>query len=806
MILKNKFFFLVLFFLFFCFHNLFSKDYIDGEVIVKFKDSSIYKMSNGNNNNEDVDKFFKDKKNIISYKKAVPEIKNFKSNRLKSFKKSSSQNQLKNIYSVKISTDIDAKNVANELMKDSMVEWAEPRMKYKKSVIPNDTYFQDQWYINSNSNKHINVINAWDITTGSEEIVIAVLDDGLKLDHEDIKGNIWNNKSEIPNNGIDDDDNGFEDDMNGWNFYDNNNNVSPYIVPNDIDKSDLHGTHVAGIISAMGNNSKGVSGIAWKSKIMPLKVFYGDDCIGLEEAIIYATRNGADIINMSLGSETFSNYLKSVIQNASDSGVICVSAAGNDNKNFIDYPARFSNCLAVAATDQNDKKCDFSNYGYDIDISAPGDYILSLSAMSNNDYIYMAGTSMATPIISGTCALILSVNPSLNFEKIKNILQKSSDNIDVLNLFYRNKLGSGRVNVNEAIRSALMPQLNSFYVKKKDNNEIYVYWNFSKPNTLDLSYKLKISSKNDLNSLENPIITQNSSITIPLELEKEVTYYCYLQAESTKYNIKTDIFKSDPIYISDDKKDIDTDINYTEDNTISYNNELEMFIPKNTFNTNVYINILNLSNNLTDTIVIANRKTNEKLKKGQNIFSKYYDLKAFNATDGAKIDSFYYPIEITLKNIFLEENVTLKPYYLNEANLSWKKIENFTFDVQKGIFRFYTTHFSVFGIFAEVNSNDLQDIIFYPNPFKTKYHGKCVFSICKLNSEILKLSIDIFDISGKLLKHFDKKDLIKNNSNGNYEIVWDGISEKGRILASGVYFAKIKLNEEKKTIKIAILS
>ncbi len=801
---KNKIIFILFYvFLFLNSTVIFAKNYADGEVIIKFKDSSISKFSNGNN---DIDNFFKSKKNVLDYKKAIPKIKNSKNKRLSKFNKTSLNDEFDSIYSVKISTNVDAKALAKELMKDSKVEWAEPRMKYKKHIIPNDVCFSYQWYINSNSTKNINITDAWDITTGSEEIVIAVIDDGVNFSHEDINGNLWVNKDEIPNNGIDDDQNGFIDDVNGWNFYDGdhgNNNVVPYInyASNNLEDSDLHGTHVAGIISAIGNNSKGVAGITWKCKIMPVKIFCRNDSRKLEEAIAYAANNGADIINMSLGSENSNYYLEDVLDEVTNSGVICVASSGNENKGTVCYPARYSNCLGVASTDENDKKSDFSNYGYGVDISAPGENILSLNAMDPQGYVYMSGTSMSCPIISGVCGLILSLNPSLNFSKVKDILQKSAKNINPLNFSYIGKLGAGRVNVYEALKLVFNPTLNYFNVRKKSNNQVYVYWNFSKPSILNLSYKLQISSQTVLTELDNPILTGNNSITIPFELKEGVTYYCYLQAENTTYNIKTDIFKSSSFYL-DVENVIAGDKKYNEDNTISAN-DIDVFIPKNTFNANFYINIENLASSYQN-INSANKKVNSTFKKGQNIFSKYISIEAFKESDDTKISKFNNNIEITLKNISLTSETNLAPYYLNETTLSWEKIDNFSFDSKNKVLKFDTSHFSIFGIFAEleIENNQIKDIIFYPNPFKIKDHKNSFFA--HIPSDVNPVHIEIFDISGKLLKSFNSGNIITTN-NGNYKIKWDGYSDNGKLLASGVYFAKIKSDKGNKTIKIAIL-
>ena len=295
-------------------------------------------------------------------------------------------------------------------------------------AIPNDEWFFSLWGLNNigqtggTPDADIDVPEAWDISTGSSSVVVAVIDTGVMHTHSDLSSNIWNNTGEIPDNDIDDDGNGYIDDTWGWDFVNNDND------PTD---DNSHGTHVSGTIGATGNNAIGISGVNWQVKIMPLKAFNstGYGFLSAEiDAIQYANEKGAVVISNSWGGSSFSQSLKDVID-ASPAVVVC--AAGNnasDNDAAPYYPAGYSspNIIAVAATDHNDTFASFSNFGLiSVDLAAPGRNIWSTS--NNGDYAYKSGTSMATPHVSGVAALVKSVNQSLTAVQIKNIILSTVD-------------------------------------------------------------------------------------------------------------------------------------------------------------------------------------------------------------------------------------------------------------------------------------------------------------------------------------------------------------------------------------------
>ncbi|MFW5888240.1 MAG: S8 family peptidase [Patescibacteria group bacterium] len=355
----------------------------------------------------------------------------------------------------------------------SDVEYVEPDHHYYASVIPNDTYFDKQWYL-----KKIGAPEAWDTKRNSPEKIIAIVDSGIQIDHPDLKGNIWTNEEESSNNtGKDDDNNGFIDDRHGWDFVNNDADPSPDFGGEHTESGILHGTLVSGVAAAVGNNGAGISGITWNAEIMPLKVL-NDEGEGrtshVVQAIDYAADNGADVINLSFVGLNSSHALKQSIDRAVEKGVIVVAAAGNEKDEGTGYdldetpmyPVCYQGVIGVGATDTLDQKGDFSSFGLEcIDISAPGVSMFGTSVYAPEEEIdnkkldkyydgYWAGTSMAAPIISGSLALIKSVDPSLRPKETEHILFETSDDINKLNPEYTGRLGAGRVNLSKAVQYA----------------------------------------------------------------------------------------------------------------------------------------------------------------------------------------------------------------------------------------------------------------------------------------------------------------------------------------------------------------
>jgi subtilisin family serine protease len=322
--------------------------------------------------------------------------------------------------------------LVQQLKADPDIEFAEPVHSFSSKLTPNDPFlatsgswgqpYADLWGMFS-----INAPAAWDIATG-DGVVVAVVDTGIDYNHPDIAANVWTNPAEIDSNFTDDDGNGFVDDVRGWNFVFGNNDVSDH---------DGHGTHVAGTIAAIGDNGIGVIGVAWHSRVMPVKGLddggFGFD-FTLAPAIEYAAANGADVINASWEGQDSSQSIEEAIQFAAGLGAVFVAAAGNESQDAMNsFPASSPEAITVAASDPFGNLAFFSNFGPKIDTTAPGVDILSLQASGtflgspvSDGYMRLDGTSMAAPHASGVAALALSENPAYSPEQVRQIIRSSN--------------------------------------------------------------------------------------------------------------------------------------------------------------------------------------------------------------------------------------------------------------------------------------------------------------------------------------------------------------------------------------------
>jgi subtilisin family serine protease len=342
-----------------------------------------------------------------------------------------------------------------QLRADPNVLYAEPDYIVRVDRAPNDPMFFRQWALANSAvpDADISAIEAWSQTTGSREIVVAVIDTGVDYNHPDLMANMWVNEGEIPGNGIDDDGNGFVDDVYGWNFSTFDRMLG--FDRNDPIDRDGHGTHVAGTIGAVGDNGLGVAGVNWNVRVMSLNFlgilgmgFTSDAVLALE----YAWQNGAHISNNSWGGGAYSQALYDAIQIAGMNGHLFVASAGNsgtDNDAVPRYPSSYDlpNVISVAATDMNDQLADFSCFGAaSVDIAAPGVGILS--TYLNNGYVNLDGTSMAAPHVSGAAALLLGQNPTMDIYSLRRAILNSVDKLDVLT----DKVASGgRLNLAKVV-------------------------------------------------------------------------------------------------------------------------------------------------------------------------------------------------------------------------------------------------------------------------------------------------------------------------------------------------------------------
>lgn len=370
----------------------------------------------------------------------------------------------------------DIKEVMAEILaKESNIEIIEPNYLFKASYSTNDPFYSEQWYF-----EKIQAAQAWDLVRGGrEDVTIAILDSGVDIDHPDLKPNIWLNQKETIADRIDNDNNGYVDDINGWDFVDNIANPRPKLLPSYISAGIHHGTVVAGIAAASGDNNQGIVGLSWKVKIMPLRVLNNSGEGNVEDvikAVDYAIKNKADVINLSFVGPNRSQLLLEALKEAWRQGLIIVAAAGNDAKNqgqdldssplypiCLDQGERENFIIGVTATNEIDKKAPFANFGANcVDITAPGTRIYSTLFYSSEreefkNYYggYWSGTSLATPLISATAALIKSLNPSaISNKEIRDFILGNAEKIDYLNLELTGKIGRGRLNVYQAVNEA----------------------------------------------------------------------------------------------------------------------------------------------------------------------------------------------------------------------------------------------------------------------------------------------------------------------------------------------------------------
>jgi subtilisin family serine protease len=311
---------------------------------------------------------------------------------------------------------------------------------------PDDPRYPEQWGM-----AHIGMPDAWGIITDTSTLTIAVIDTGIKADHPDLADEIWVNPGEIEGNGLDDDANGYVDDVHGWHFYHTYSAGQALAGQNnDISDGNGHGTHVAGIIAAEGNNSVGVAGVAWRAKIMPIRVLdpylFGWDSDEIQ-GLNYAVANGAQVVNMSLGLAQAGPAFAEAVAQAEDRGVLVVAAAGNSGGAVV-YPAAYPTVLSVGASDQSDQRAGFSAHGPRLDLLAPGVDILS--TWIRLPYFTRSGTSMAAPHVAGAAALLRAYAPHIAPAVARACLLHSASDLGAAGR--DNDTGWGLLNVPGALR------------------------------------------------------------------------------------------------------------------------------------------------------------------------------------------------------------------------------------------------------------------------------------------------------------------------------------------------------------------
>ena len=536
-----------------------------GELIIKFKNTPVLQ------------------KNSINTGFSMIDVLN-RENQLQSIKTINTKNKastLSNTYRYIFPENKDIKQLIDEYEMDPNVEYAEPNYYCYLEEIPNDPSFNLQWSLDQQNDCDIDAPEAWDIETGDKNVVIAILDTGVEVNHSDLESNIWTNNDEIPDNGIDDDQNGFIDDVHGWDFAYGRNNVWD---------NNGHGTHCAGIAGAIGNNDNGIAGICWNCTIMPVRVLpgFGMPFHLLVEGVNYAIDNGADILSMSIGVYGYSKTLDDLFEYADQQGVVVVAAAGNDDKDEPHYPSSYKKIISVAATDQNDNRADFSNYGTDVDISAPGVKIYSTKRYQG--YCTKSGTSMSAPHVAGAAGLLISKYPDITPEIVKTMLYNSVDEIDT-----DESIGHGRLNIYNALQKKPVASILDKISEKKSTTGLLKINGSSYGQDFHY-YKIMYKNKNSNNLWQE--ITESYQ-----EVEKSIlATWDTTQVADGNYIIKLITFT-------------DTD---------EYMDQIEIFV-NNEINT-LYVGGNNPDNYDTIQEAINNAEENDIIYVSNGIYEEYFKI------------------------------------------------------------------------------------------------------------------------------------------------------------------------------------
>jgi len=319
------------------------------------------------------------------------------------------------VMKVKLKEETDLQKWLDEWQDNPKIEYIQPNYKYKISQRPNDAYYSKQNYL-----QQIDAESGWDQIKNTD-ITIAILDTGVDLAHPDIKPNLVPGINLLDKDKLPQDDNG-------------------------------HGTNLAGIVGAVGDNIMGISGVTWKSKIMPVKVL-DENGVGepfyIGQGIRYAVDNGAKIILLSLGVSVYSPFMKEAIDYAESKDVLIVAATGN-NGSRLNYPSEFSNVLSVGGVDSNDKYVTYSNYGYQLDVVAPSEGIYTTKL--GGEYTINSGTSMAAPQVAGLAALLFQKYPDMSPKEVTNLIKFTADDVETPGWDIRT--GYGRINVAKALTTS----------------------------------------------------------------------------------------------------------------------------------------------------------------------------------------------------------------------------------------------------------------------------------------------------------------------------------------------------------------
>lgn len=408
--------------------------------------------------------------------------------------------------------------------------------------VPNDLK-PVQWHL-----PIVRAPQAWLLQKGSADIVVAISDNAILIDHPDLKGVIYRNENEIKGNGIDDDRNGFVDDINGYDVADGDPDPNPQsdnFDDNQLDPGWNHGTSTSGVAGAHTNNLVGISSIGYGIQILPIKstvnsissryITHG------YESIVYATILGADIVSMSWGGFGTYGFANRVVEEAFAHGLVMVASAGNDDHDTPHYPAANYEVIGVGATDIQDDKSYFSNYGSWVSVMAPGEMLYTTSHGADlsvdvlNGYDFFSGTSASAPLVAGLAGLVKSFNPDMSAAELMEYIIAGCDNIDGENPTYAGQLGAGRINAEKSLILA-----GATLLSVSDEEHLNEFWRlFQKENKLIIEFSNSVQGKLIVTDLMGRTI-QDKSVNnnrIEVKLDKNGLIVVNFQEETGQIRV-----------------------------------------------------------------------------------------------------------------------------------------------------------------------------------------------------------------------------------------------------------------------------
>ena len=799
-------------------------NYVPGELIIKIKSNAkdnIHKLSSGEIRIGSYSKFkeIKDKYKLIKIENLFKEqgtitkqsIKKQMEKRKLRAPKSSKKINLSLFYHMKFPETVDIKKVISELNSMPEIEFAEPNYYYHLYSVPNDPYFSyvnnletgyyDQWGL-----YRVDIMKSWDTIQLKSTPIVAVIDTGIDYTHQDLENVVWVNTDETAGNNVDDDGNGFKDDVYGYDF--GNSDGDPYDV-------DGHGTHVAGVIAAETNNNVGISAAGIHCKIMMLKVFadggYNTTLQVLSNAVNYAINNGADIINFSLGG-TYSQTFTQTVENAVNNGLVVVAAAGNGDANGNDFigdnldiykvspvcndgTSTQNYVIGVSAIDRSDVIAEFSNYGSYIDITAPGFDILSARGTGtnmNNDvstiykkdlkYIRASGTSQACPLVSGIIANMLSSNPALTYDQIKNILFTTA--IDLGTAGRDTNYGYGLINAFRAVGmcDVAPPTINHTALVQGDIATSISVNAFIIDNVNSTSTGNIIPSANLFYLSYIGSVPQGSYASV--QMEKNGTNYTgyippqgqtitdvryYIEAYDANPNNTVKLPSNAPVsYYNIVLQDL------SGPRIISSIKDGDYISSTGNFTVNVNDNVSVSENTIAFGIIKSGITTTYNIVNNSNIVT-YINGQASINLGLLNLDPGSYSIRLYCEDTSNNSSVT--QFNVNLSNVS--------------------TTLSIIGPEGSGSSP-----LNYPNPFNPLTGStRIAFQITKAVDSV---EVNIYSISGDLIRS-----LIGATQPGYQTVEWNGRDESNNIVPNGIYLYRIIVTSGSETIlgkgKIAVL-